>query len=218
MIYPYRLIVTACLTSLLLPLSPMATPSTDGSQIRLYRYTNAQGTTVTGSKIPPEMAKKGYKIVSINGTVLEDIPPEPTEEEKKAMDANRLSEEAQKERDKVLLLRYSNTGELIQARDRKLGELKDKIKGQESNLAAINAQLKTEQQTAAGFERGGRTVPDSILKKIEGLYRDQQIAQEEIQTNQTAYNTESAQYEEDIKRYETLQNQRLKHEALTPAK
>lgn len=217
----HLVVASLYLASLLLPAAALgATGSNSASepQIRMYRYTNEQGTTVTSSKIPPEMAKKGYKIVSMNGTVLEDIPPEPTEAEKKAMDANRISEEAQRERDKLLLLRYSNTGELIQSRDRKLSELKDKIKGQESNLAVINTQLKTEQQSAAGFERAGRTVPEVILKTIEGLYKDQQVVQEEIKTFQESYNTESAQYDEDIKRYEFLQNQRFKKEVLSPKK
>lgn len=216
----HLVVASLYLASLLLPVAALGAGSNSAneSQIRMYRYTNEQGTTVTSSKIPPDMAKKGYKIVSMNGAVLEDIPPEPTEAEKKAMETNRISEEAQKERDKLLLLRYSNTGELIQSRDRKLNELKDKIKGQESNLAVINTQLKTEQQSAAGFERAGRTVPEVILKTIEGLYKDQQVAQEEIKTFQESYNTESAQYDEDIKRYEFLQNQRFKKEVLSPKK
>lgn len=195
-----------------------AAPTPGGSNsspdVKMYRYVNDKGTTVTSYQIPPQYAKKGYKIVSPSGTVLEEVAPELSEEERKRQSADQLSQVEQREKDKQLLLRYSQVGELIQARDRTLGELENKIKGEEANLSAIHNQITAEQEKAALAERSGKQVPDAILKKLKSLYHDQEIAEEHIVLFRESYNKDSKEFEEDIKRYEFLNNQRLKKQAL----
>lgn len=187
--------------------------STDAPQAQLYRYINNKGTTVTSSKIPPEYAKKGYKIVTMSGLVIKEVLPELSEEEKKKIDANKLSESEQLEKDRLMLLRYGSIGELIRDKDRKLAELRDKVKSQEANLSAIEGQIKYEQQNAATFERSGREVPPATLAKIDALYKDQQICQEQISTFRTTYTEQQKHFDEDIARFEQLKTQRIRRDA-----
>ena len=192
--------------------------SSKGGEVRLFRYKNDQGTLVTSSSIPPEYAKRGYKIVSQNGTVIEDVPAEMSQEERQKLAESKISAAEQREKDKLMLLRYSDVGELMQARDRKLGELENKIKSQESNMTTIDNQIAAEQQNAANFERSGKEVPKSTLQKLQDLYKDQQIAQEQLKIFKETLAQDSKQFESDIARYEYLTNQHIKQQILNPPK
>ena len=208
------LILTALLSQGICPLSLAANSPNDKPVAQLYRYINDKGTTVTSSKIPPEYAKKGYKIVSPSGLVLEEVAPELSEEERKKLNASQLSQVEQREKDKALLLRYSQLGELIQARDRKISELENKITAESANVSAIQNQIKSEQEKAANVERSGKPVPDYTLKKLKDLYHDQEVSEEHLTSLKSDLGEASKNFEEDIKRYEFLDNQRLKRQAL----
>lgn len=180
------------------------------AETRMYRYINLQGTTVTSNQIPPEYVKKGYKIVNGSGAVIEEVAPELSEEERKLLSQDQLSKTEQKEKDKQLLLRYGQLSDLLQARDRKLPELENKIKAEEANLSAIDSQITSEQEKAASQERSGRKVPDFILTKLKGLYHDQEISKDHINTYKETLANETKQFEIDISRYEFLSNLRTK--------
>ncbi len=205
---------------LALSLSALAKTGTgaDAPEVRMYRYTNNQGTVVTSSKIPPEYAKKGYKIVSMNGAVLEEVAPELPEAQRKLMSQDQLSKVEQAEKDKQLMLRYANPGELMQARDRKLAELTNKISSEESNLIAVRNQTELHQEKAANAERSGKEVPAYLLKKLNELYHDQEIAGEKIAKLKAELEHDTAQYANDIERYEFISNQRLKKQSQPDSK
>jgi hypothetical protein len=186
------------------------------TEVHMYRYVNKQGTKVTSNQIPPEYVKKGYQIVSGNGTVIEEVAPELSEAEKKLLTQDQLSKAEQKEKDKQLMLRYGQLSDLLQARDRKIPELENKIKAEEANLSAIHGQITSEQEKAAQQERSGKKVPDFILTKLKGLYHDQEISEDHINTYKETLAIESKQFESDISRYEFISNLRTKKQLSAP--
>src|SRR5688572_26463459 len=93
-----------------------------GPKGALFRYKNEQGTLVTSHILPPEMAYKGYQIVTVGGDVLQTIAPAPTDAEKGKI----LQAIEQEKYDKSLLLRYGTLADLLKAQKRKIGEMEAK--------------------------------------------------------------------------------------------
>lgn len=180
-------------------------------QIRLCRYRNANGVMVTSQDIPAEFAKKGYDIVSINGTLLQRIPPELTPEEKEKAEKDKqlkLSEAQQKESDKQLLLRYSTIDEVKNAKLRKIGEISSKLKMLESNQSTLKQQMEIEQQKAAGFERSGRPVAPVVLQRMDALSQELKSTDAQIQARKQEVDAETAKYDQEIQRFSYLESLR----------
>ena len=179
----------------------------------MYRYVNDQGITVTSSSITPEYARKGYQLVTITGTVVQTIPPEPTAEERAliAKDADsKISAAQQREQDKQLLLRYSTLDEIQFAKNRKLTEIDNKIILLNSNVGTLKSQIDVEQQRAAGHERNGQPVPAALLKKIDDLQKELKITEGQVTSRQQEMADETIRFDKDIERLTFLEKNRPK--------
>lgn len=179
--------------------------------IRMYRYTNDEGVTVTASTIAPEYARKGYQVVNMSGVVLETIPPEPTAEERLELqrnEQNKLSAAQQLEQDKQLLLRYSSLEDLKAAKERKLAEIDNKIKMLQVNVFNLDQQTELEQQKAANYERSGQPVPPMVLKKIEELQQERKVLESQQASRQQELIEETARFDREIERYGVLEQKK----------
>ena len=82
-----------------------------------YRYTNDNGVTVISSRIPPRYVPRGYDVINHNGSLVKQVPPEPSPAEK----ARLLEEYEQQARlqawDDELLRRYSSVDDIESARE-----------------------------------------------------------------------------------------------------
>lgn len=166
----------------------------------LFRFKNEQGSTVTSHILPPEMAYKGYQIVTVGGDVLQTVAPAPTGAEKDKI----LQAIEQEKYDKSLLLRYGTLAELMKAQKRKIGEIEAKKAVLTSNQTNMKTQIEAEQSKAANFERQGKPVPEIILTTLEGLWGNLERTEDQIRTISAELEAEQARYKSEMDRYKQL--------------
>ena len=94
----------------------------------LYRYKNEDGVTVLNSHVPARYVRNGYAILSNSGRVLEVVPRALTNEEIRQRDLRLAREEAAASKwreqefvDQKMVRFYSMPGDVIHARDAKIG-------------------------------------------------------------------------------------------------
>ncbi len=183
-----------------------------GAEARnLYRYTNDQGTTVVGYQVPPEFVARGYEVLNEKGVVIQVVPRELSEEERRVQNAERRQEEqarAEEQRlrewDESLLLRYSTVADIEDARERALRDLRIRVNILKSNKRSLGQQVENYQAQAAEIERSGREVDIERLQAIEDLQEEIATTDRAIADRQREIEEVSAAYQADIDRFEML--------------
>lgn len=173
----------------------------------MYRYTDENGQIVISNTIPQEATKRGYDILGGNGRVIETVPPAPTEEEIAAREAEKQRQkelEIQREKDRMLLKRYSHPDQAVRAMHRKVRELEGLIQLKRGNISVISSQLDNEQSRAADMERAGRDIPEASLEKIRRLEAQIRDLEREIDLQTQEIDELKAEFEADIERLEEV--------------
>ena len=194
-----------CLVSALLLVAP-------GAESRnLYRYTNAEGTTVVDYQVPAEYVANGYEVLNEKGAVIQVVPRELTEAEREVRNAQQLQEErarAEEQRlrewDESLLLRYSTVADIEAARERALRDLRIRVNILKSNKRSLRQQVENYQTQAADIERRGQQVDAERLRVIEDLQDEIAITDRAIGDRQREIEEVSQAYQQDIERFEML--------------
>ncbi|MBW0148641.1 DUF4124 domain-containing protein [Marinobacter arenosus] len=173
----------------------------------MYRYTDENGQIVISNTIPQEATKRGYDILGTNGRVMETVPPAPTEEEIAAREAEKQRQEEleiQREKDRLLLKRYSHPDQAVRAMHRKVRELEGLIQLKRGNISVISSQLDNEQSRAADMERAGRDIPEASLEKIRRLESQIRDLEQEIRVQNREIEQLKSAFEADIERLEEV--------------
>lgn len=140
-----------------------------------YKYINAKGVNVVSSRIPSEYVKKGYDIISSNGRIIQTIPPELSAEEKVHVIAETERLKKIKDRDTLLLRRYSRPDDIEAAKQRKLSQIENRVWLIDRNIEKLNSQIDLYQSLAAEDERAGKKISIDTLWSIEKLKSDRDI-------------------------------------------
>lgn len=172
----------------------------------LYRYKNDKGVTAVDDHVPPEFIKNGYDVLSRDLRVIRTVPRQLTGEEGKRQRAAADAARKQEEWDKRLLLRYSNTTDIEEARDRALAEFDVRISILQSNLRTIKSQIETEQARAADIERRGQPVPESVTRNISALKKEISFTEDSVAQRKLEKEATRQSYSRDIERFKTLNN------------
>ena len=156
-----------------------------------YRYINDQGIQVVGQAVPPKYSQKGYEIVSVSGDVIKVVPPAPDAEELE----RKLAREKLREDYEKLNRRYSSLADIEAAKQRKLENINTNIAIVRGNITSLETQIEKLMGQAAGIERAGRPVPESLLEKLEGT-------QAELTTVIELLSVREHEYKETAKRFD----------------
>lgn len=178
-----------------------------------YRYRNERGIMVIDDNMSPEMARRGYDIVTINGTLIERVPPALTDEQikEKQVEAERIKEEARiREWEISLLRKYRTVEEIEAARDRVLKEFDNQLEILRGNLVSQRSQIEVQQQRAADLERRGRPVYDSIRDNISALQQEMAATENSIALRQEEIAKVRAEYDADIAQFRKMLARRKK--------
>lgn len=181
---------------------------------KFYRYINDSGVKVINDEMPPEFVAGGYDVIHINGTLIERVPRQLSEEElrlqntEEARARTRQQEaESNRERDESLLLRYSSLLDIEAAQSRAMRDLQIRVSILSSNLSAIKSQIEREQQKAADIERRGRTVPQSMMDNIDILRVEIEDTEQAIASRRLEAESVKESFLRDIERFAVLQNE-----------
>lgn len=152
----------------------------------LYRYKNEDGVTVLNSHVPARYVRNGYAILSNNGRVLEVVPRALTNEEIRQRDLRLAREEAaaskrreQEVVDQNLMRLYSTPGDVIRARDARLGSIDGMINAQQSNIQRLEIQKRDQESVLADIQRRGEVISDERIERLQQIgARIEQLEQE----------------------------------------
>jgi hypothetical protein len=179
----------------------------------MYRYRNAEGIVVVDYQVPPDSVGRGYEVLNQKGMVVEVIPRELTEEERKQKDAEeKLLQEARAEQERLrkwdesLMLRYSTVADIEDARRRGLGELEIRLAILKGNRRGYKQQIENYQMQLANAERAGEDVDMERLREIESLQLEVETIERDIKTREVEIKELSATYDADIERFEMLRD------------
>lgn len=169
-----------------------------------YRYVNDEGIKVLNAVLPPEFAKNGYEVVTLNGKVIETVAPALTGEQKEEAAARRKREAELAEWDKSLLRRYSSVADIEQAKLRKMHDFDANISILRANQNNFNRQIEQAQAKAADAERAGRQVPQPILDQISSLETKLEDTLDQIQKREAEKQKTSEEYDLDVERFREI--------------
>ena len=150
--------------------------------IQLYRYVDSRGVTVLDRQgVPPEYVAKGYEILNAQGRVIKVVPPAPTAEQLRQVEADKLQADA----DARLMNLYGSVEDVDRVKTRRLAELDALVNVANGNLLALSAQQRGLQGQAADQERAGRPVPQALVDQLQDLRDQQQRLKADIERIQT---------------------------------
>lgn len=177
----------------------------------LYRYTNDEGVTVVDYQVPVAYVGKGYEVLNKDGMVVEVVPRELTDEEKKVRNAQqeleyeaRAEERRLREWDESLLLRYSTLEDIEAAQDRALRDLRIRLSILKGNKRSLKQQVESYQAQAADLERSGREVDVARIVAIEDIQAEIATTDRSINDRVQEIEEVSAAYQKDIDRFRQL--------------
>jgi len=177
----------------------------------LYRYTNTDGVTVVDYQVPSDYVGKGYEVLNADGMVIQVVPRELTEEEKKVRNAQQeleaaatAEEQRLREWDESLLLRYSTVADIEAARERALRDLRIRLSILKGNKRSLKQQAENYQAQAADMERSGQKVDVARLGAIENIQKEIETTDRAIGDRAKEIEEVSAAFQQDIERFGML--------------
>jgi hypothetical protein len=177
----------------------------------VYRYTNDEGVQVIDYAIPPEYVEKGYEVITYQGAVVTVVPPQMTDEEvvqQKLAKEQEIKQKEEKERlrqwDERLLLRYSQTSEIVKAKSRALSIIDVAIALNENNLARLKTDIETQQKEAAEIERKGEQVSETRKATLIAFKNELQLVIDSIDQREKEKVVVAKDYDADIERFKML--------------
>lgn len=176
-----------------------------------YRYPGEGGTVVIDDRLPPEAVPRGYDVIRKDGSVVKTVPPQLTDEQRRAWEQEQAITEARKaaaeklrQWDESLLLRYSDVEDIDRAKERALNDIRVRISILKSNLTAIKQQVLKDQAEAAELERRGEEVPEALTENLSALRRELAATEIQIQSRIAELDTVADDYERDKERFSKL--------------
>lgn len=174
--------------------------------IPYYRYINEKGYKVISTQIPSRYVKRGYDIITVDGSLVERVAPEPTTKEK----ANFLLRQKEQQRlekwDTELLKRYSHPTDIELDKQRKLVQNMNSISILRRNVEKIDQEINRYQSLAAADEREGLEVSGDTLESMERLKRERGTEQKEIGEREKEREQIIERYDKDIARFKVIRS------------
>ena len=140
----------------------------------LYKYQDAQGREITGSRVPAEFVKNGYQILNERGQVIEVVQRTLTAQERAAqaeqIEQQRQIEQAalrQEEEDRMLLRLYRSPEEVVRRRDSTIEQLEAQMTVLNSLLEDAQEKLAELEQRVVNNEKAGNQIPANLTTQIE---------------------------------------------------
>ncbi len=211
-----KFVLLAAVVSLLMCDLSWAAAARSSSGRTLYRYVDANGTTVVKDYLPPEVVSKGYTILNESMQVLEVVPPVKTREQLLAEKRERQQREKEErerreaaKRDAELLRQFTHVEDIMRARDTQLGAIDVQISIRTGQSALLTSQLEEIQKHAADYERRGQPVPAELVRNIQESQRQLAENRNFVDTQNKEKERVADKFKGDIIRFKELQAQRV---------
>lgn len=143
-------------------------------------WTNKDGVRECGNAVPPEYAQQEVESINERGIVTDvqeraKTQEELAEEERLRQEEEvRLAEEKRRREeqaayDRVLLSTFTNEQDLIDSRDRKVAAIDATIDVTKVTIGQLEEKLDDMRKRAANLERGGKPIPEDLVRDIDNI-------------------------------------------------
>ncbi|MDH5190096.1 MAG: hypothetical protein OEW89_02475 [Gammaproteobacteria bacterium] len=181
-------------------------------------WTNKEGIRECGNVVPPEYAQKGHEEVNVEGRVVDKVERAKTVEELKEAarlkaieQSNKKKAELQARYDHALLSTYSNTDDMIMARDGKIRAVDSSIKLANDKIASLVKAMEGLKTQAAHYERTGKPLPKVLQEDMDLTQGKIDRQKDLIDEKQKEKEDIKLQFESDIERFNELKGDVAQH-------
>jgi len=138
-----------------------------------YVYKDKQGRTHIEDSIPGEFTKYGYKIVNDSGITIKEIPSVATKREKanakKRRSEEKRAKDAQREKDQILLRRFTGLEDIRETGNKKILALQSQIDVTREHVIAFEKNLGELESQAENLRNNSKRVSDKDLRSIKRM-------------------------------------------------
>lgn len=180
-------------------------------QAELFKWTDENGKVHYSDKVPPQHARHQRDVLNEQGLTVKKVAAAKTaeqlkEEEKQAklLEKQRQKDEKQATYDRMLLNSYLNEENLINTQDAKIESIENIIRASNLTLKNQEKRLMELRKTAANHERGGKSVPETVLDQIYKTKDQIQRTHDYIAKKKVEQGDIREKYGKDIQRYREL--------------
>jgi hypothetical protein len=184
----------------------------------LYKWVDENGSVHYGNSLPPDQSNKRHQQLNSQGMVLTTTnaarsPQEMAEEaEKQRKLEEQQAEDArlkriQDDKDRVLLLTFSNEEELEHVRDNRIEVIDSVIRLIESSIESTQGKLdKLLDRAEQTYTSQGKPVPGGLAQKIEHFERKIGNRTEQLEAKIAERDKIREKYELDLERFRLLKS------------
>jgi hypothetical protein len=194
--------------------------SPHGAAAKLYKWVDENGQIHYGSSLPADKAKNDHQQLNKQGVVVntKKAKVQKSEEElaleaeAKRIEEERLAEEArlkeiQDQKDRVLLMTFSNEDEINHAREDRIKVVESVIDLIHKNIAATEGKLAELQKTADQlYTSQGKEIPGGMAQKIEHFERKIENRKAQLAQKQEEKAKINEKYDVDLARFRELKS------------
>jgi hypothetical protein len=196
---------------------------TEAVAAKLYKWIDEDGNVHYSSRLPANQAKNQHQKLNNQGIVVsttraakteEELAAEAEakrkEEERLAQEKERLAEEArlkaiQEQKDRVLLMTFSNEDEIIHAREDRIEVINSVIELINKNITSTEQKLAELEKTADQlYTSQGKEIPGGMAQKIEHFTRKIDNRKAQLAQKETEKQKIHQKYDLDMARFREL--------------
>lgn len=190
---------------------------------KMYKWVDENGQIHYSSRLPANQAKNQHQRLNNQGVVVSTTKAAKTEEElaaeaeakrleeeQLAKEKERLAEEArlkgiQEQKDRVLLMTFSNEDEITHAREDRIEVINSVIELINKNIASTQQKLAELQKTADQlYTSQGKEIPGGMAQKIEHFTRKIENRRAQLAQKETEKQRINEKYDLDMARFREL--------------
>jgi hypothetical protein len=167
---------------------------------------DTNGRRTCGDTLPESCRGKAYKIINTDGTVLKEVGPPLTPEQKAefaVQDKRRQELEAlareQRRKDQALLDTYSSIKDIDIAQKQAENDLKTAIAAENAQIDVIREQRKKYEREAEFYKK--KSVPADIAKGLREADYSIKLLEDNVKLKQRDFETVKNKYDADRRRY-----------------
>ena len=175
---------------------------------KMYRWVDKDGHIFYSDKVPPNQSKLERNVLNDKGRVVEVVRAAKTQEQialEKRLKILRAEQEKiitrQKTNDKVLLSTFRNVDDLRLTLNGKLLGVDAQKRVYEKTVENLRENLDRARKRAAHAERSGKKVPVAILKEIDKIEKNIEVAHLNINKVLEKRKGIEAKFDEEIERF-----------------
>jgi hypothetical protein len=184
----------------------------------LYKWVDENGEVRYTDRMPQSAASKQHQILNDQGVVVSTTEAAKTAEEKAALEKieserkkilahEKRQKEAQRKKDRALLLTFSSEQELGRAKQERMEVLDSVVRLIYKSMADTSKKLdRLENMADKNYTSKGLPVPGGLAQNIEMLNRKNLHRETQLRRRLGEKNRIETQYEIDLARFRTLTN------------